>query len=457
MEPSSPRTPLDSHNRATEFHPFSTSPPHMLSFHLAWLSLFSCFFSTFSIAPLLPIIRQSLNLSAADVGAAGTAAFVSSVFSRLAMGSACDLFGPRIASATLSILTAPIVFATAFISSPTSFILARFLIGFCLANFVANQFWMSSMFPASVVGIVNGFAAGWGSMGAGFAQLIMPLLFSLVKSFNVPENTAWRVVFVVPAIFQAITAVLVLVYGQELPREKHGDSKRVSKSERPNESFWEVALNGLMNYRGWILCLTYGFCFGVEMTMDNIVAQYFYYTFGVKLEVAGTIAACFGLTNCFARPMGGVVSDRMGKWLGIRGRLWGLWVVQTVAGLVCVLMGGVNTLVGSIAAMCVFSVLIQASSGLTFGIVPFVSKRSLGVISGMTGSGGTLGAVVTQMLLFSGDKFSTQTGISMMGIMMIVCSLPICLIYFPHWGGMFCTPSSFHQSSTPEGDYHLLV
>ncbi|KAE8707626.1 High affinity nitrate transporter 2.5 [Hibiscus syriacus] len=450
MEPSSPRN-----NRTTEFHPFSTSPPHMLAFHLAWLSLFSCFFSTFSIPPLIPVIRRNLNLSAADVDAAGTAAFVSSIFSRLAMGPVCDLVGPRVASATLSLLIAPIVLATAFISSPTSFILVRFLVGFCLGNFVANQFWMSSKFSTSVVGLANGFAASWASMGAGVAQLIMPLLFSLVKSFNVPENTAWRVVFVVPATFQAITAVLVLVYGQELPRENHENSKKVSS--KPNESFLEVLFSGLMNYRGWILGLIYAFSFGVEMTMDNIIAQYFYYIFGVNLEVAGTIAACFGLTNIFARPMGGVVSDWMAKWFGIRGRLWGLWVVQTVAGLLCVSMGRVDSLGGSIALMCVFSVFVQASSGLTFGIVPFVSKRSLGVISGMTGSGGTLGAVVTQTLLFSGDKFSTQTGISIMGLMMIVCSLPITLIYFPRWGGMFCAPHFLHQVPTHEQHYRLLV
>lgn len=59
--------------------------------------------------------------------------------------------------------------------------------------------------------------------------------------------------------------------------------------------------------------------------------------------------------------------------------------------------------------------------------------RSLGVISGMTGSGGTVGAVVTQLLLFSGSKFSKQTSISLMGMMMIVCTLPITLIYFPQW------------------------
>ncbi|XVF14067.1 hypothetical protein REPUB_Repub09cG0024800 [Reevesia pubescens] len=460
MEPSSPRKPpfslpVDSENKATEFHPLSSSKPHMLAFHLAWLSLFSCFFSTFSIPPLVPIIRDDLNLSATDVSTAGIAAFIGSIISRLAMGPVCDLVGPRIASATLSLLTAPIVLATAFVSSSTSFILIRFLIGFCLANFVANQFWMSSMFSSSVVGLANGVAAGWANMGTGVAQLVMPQLYSLVKSFNVPENIAWRVIFVVPASFQALTAILVLVYGQDLPCGSYRDSKK-STSNKTKENFFKVLFNGLLNYRGWILGLTYGYCFGVELTMDNVIAQYFYYRFGVNLEVAGMIAACFALTNWFARPMGGVFSDQMAKRFGIRGRLWGLWVVQTGAGLLCVLLGRLNSLGGSVAVMCIFSVFVQASSGLTFGVVPFVSKRSLGVISGMTGSGGTVGAVVTQMLLFSGDKFSTQTSISLLGLMMIVCTLPVSLIYFPQWGGMFCGPYSSGKSSADE-DYRLLV
>lgn len=86
--------------------------------------------------------------------------------------------------------------------------------------------------------------------------------------------------------------------------------------------------------------------------------------------------------------------------------------------------------------------------------------RSMGVISGMTGSGGTVGAVVTQLLLFSGSqKWPTQTGISLMGVMMILCTIPISFIYFPQWGGMFCGPSSIDLYSI-NGDenqhYHLL-
>ncbi|GKV07760.1 hypothetical protein SLEP1_g19486 [Rubroshorea leprosula] len=460
MEPSNfPRKrffslPVDSGGKATEFRPLSISSPQMLAFHLAWLSLFSCFFSTFSIPPLLPIIRRDLHLTNTDVGTAGIAAFIGSIFSRIFMGPVCDLLGPRVASSTLSFLTAPVVLATAFVSSPTSFIVVRFLQGFCLANFVANQFWMSCMFSSNIVGLANGVAAGWANVGAGVAQLVMPSLYSLVNSLNVPETRAWRIIFVVPAIFQAVTAILVLAYGQDLPSGNFRDRQQ-SSHKLQKENFATVFFHGLLNYRGWILGLAYGFSFGVEMTTDNIIAVYFYDRFGVSLEVAGTIAACFGMANLFSRPIGGIFSDKMAERFGMRGRLWGLWAVQTAAGVLCVVLGRVNSLWGSVAVMCLFSVFVQAASGLTFGVVPFVSKRSLGMIAGMTGSGGTVGAVVNQMLFFSGDKFSKQTSISLMGVTMIACTLPVTLIYFPQWGGMFCFPS-LDPSTAREDDYSLL-
>lgn len=446
MEPQKFSIAVDSDHKATEFRPLSLSSPHMRAFHLAWLSLFSCFFSTFSIPPLLPIIREDLHLSPSDVGTAGIAAFAGSIISRLAMGPACDLFGPRLASATLSLITAPILLCAAFISSPLSFILLRFFVGFSLANFVANQFWMSSMFSGCTVGLANGVAAGWANVGSGLTQLIMPIIFSILNiHFNLTQSASWRTAFVVPAVFQAVMALMVLAYGQDLP---DGNYKKIKKQEKDSkDNAIGVFLNGITNYRGWVLGLTYGYCFGVELTIDNIIAEYFYDRFGVNLQTAGVIAASFGFANWVSRPTGGVVSDRLGRRFGMKGRLWGLWVVQTLAGLLCLWLGRVNSLWGSIVVMCVFSFFIQAASGLTFGVVPFVSKRSMGVISGMTGSGGTVGAVVTQFLLFSGStKFSTQTGISLMGVMIIVSTLSLTTIYFPQSGGMFCGPSSNHQN-----------
>ncbi|CAM8924899.1 unnamed protein product [Rhodiola kirilowii] len=431
--------PVDEEHKAKVFKPFSVTAPHMRAFHLAWLSLFACFFTTFSIPPLIPVIREDLKLTDRDISNAGIASFLGSIFSRLAMGPVCDIMGPRFSSAALSLLTVPVVLATSFVTTPASFIVVRFLIGFSLANFVANQFWMTCMFSGCVVGLANGVAAGWANTGSGVTQLVMPLIYSSIIKFGIQSSTAWRLAFIVPAIFQAVTAVLVLVYGQDLP-----DGKYIQRSVSGNhnkENAFQILVHGLKNYRGWILGLTYGCSFGVELTVDNIIAQYFYYRFNLDLQIAGAIAASFGLANIFSRPAGGVLSDKMAKRYGMRGRLWSLWVVLTVAGLLCVLLGRANSLWGSILVICGFSLFVQAASGLTFGVVPFVSNRSLGVISGMTGSGGTVGAVVTQMLLFSGSKFSKQTSISLMGCMMIVFTLPVSLLYFPQQGGMFCDPA----------------
>lgn len=324
-----------------------------------------------------------------------------------------------------------------------------------MANFVANQFWMSSMFSGCVVGLANGVSAGWANMGAGVAQLLMPILYTAICNLHVPTSTAWRLAFLVPSLLQVVTAIMVLIYGQDLPSGNYKESKKTTKViVNSRDKFINVLFNGLKNYRGWMLGLTYGFCFGVELTTDNVIAEYFFDRFDVNIEVAGTIAALFGMANLFSRPMGGVVSDAMASRFGMRGRLWGLWTVQLLAGLLCVLLGRVNSLSASIVVMCLFSVFVQAASGLTFGVVPFVSERSLGVISGMTGSGGSAGAVVTQLLLFSGSRFSKQTSISLMGLMMIVCSISTTLIYFPQWGGMFCGPS--FDPNLADEHYHLL-
>ena len=81
---------------------------------------------------------------------------------------------------------------------------------------------------------------------------------------------------------------------------------------------------GLTNLNGWILTVTYGFCFGVELTMTNVASQYFYEYFALTPQMSGTIASIFGLVNICARSLGGLASDCSGKRYGMRGRLWAL-------------------------------------------------------------------------------------------------------------------------------------
>lgn len=365
--------PVDSEHKATEFRLFSVAKPHMRAFHLSWVSFFSCFVSSFAAPPLLPIIRDNLDLTATDIGNAGVASVSGAVFARVAMGTACDLFGPRLASASLILLTAPAVYFTSIASSPNSFLLVRFLTGFSLSTFVSTQFWMSSMFSANVVGSANGLSGGWGNLGGGATQLIMPLVFALIRDIGAVKFTAWRIAFFIPALFQTMTAFAVILFGQDLP---DGNFHKLHKAgDKPKDDFSKVFYHGVSNYRGWILALTYGYCFGVELTVDNIIAEYFYDRFDLKLHTAGIIAATFGFANLFARPLGGVLSDLVAKRFGMRGRLWTLWTVQTIGGVLCMILGRVGSLGASIAVMVAFSIFCQAACGLTFGVVPFVSRR----------------------------------------------------------------------------------
>ena len=103
--------------------------------------------------------------------------------------------------------------------------------------------------------------------------------------------------------------------------------------------------------------------------------------------------------NLFARSVGGLFSDLAGKRFGMRGRLWSLYILQTIEGAMCIFLGlAKDSLPATIVLMIAFSLFVQSSEGATFGVVPFISKRSLGVVSGLVGAGGNLGSVITQQV-----------------------------------------------------------
>ena len=90
----------------------------------------------------------------------------------------------------------------------------------------------------------------------------------------------------------------------------------------------------------------------------------------------------------------------------------------------------------ALALMILFSIFVQAAEGLHYGVVPYVSRPALGVVSGMVSAGGNLGAVILLASFFEGGNLRLDEGLLRLG--MVVCGLTtlIVFIYFPEHGSM---------------------
>jgi len=104
----------------------------------------------------------------------------------------------------------------------------------------------------------------------------------------------------------------------------------------------------------------------------------------------------------------------------------------------CIRNGG--TLGLTMFLMILFSICVQMAEGLHFGIVPYISRPALGVVSGMVGAGGNTGALISSKFIIGADFL--DLGFIHLGIVIIVGSLSMLFIFFPGEGGVFL-PKNF--------------
>ncbi|KXZ49988.1 hypothetical protein GPECTOR_18g144 [Gonium pectorale] len=440
---------VDSEGKAKSLPIWRFDQPHMMAFHT--------FLATFAPASLLPVIRDDLFLTKSDLGNAGVAAVCGAIAARLGMGAFVDTVGPRYGTAATMLVTAPSVFCMALVVDFSSFAVVRFFIGCSLCMFVCCQYWCGSMFNVRIVGTANAVAGGWGNMGGGACHFILPPIYEGLKKAGVPGFQAWRWAFFVPGGIYLLNALSTLLLGVDHPSGKDYRDLKKEGTLKTKGALWPVVKCGLGNYRAWILALTYGYSFGVELTVDNIIVEYMFDQFGLSLSVAGVLGGIFGMMNLFTRASGGLLSDWVAKYWGMRGRLWALWIVQTLGGIFCVVLGRVHgSLTSTIVVMIIFSVFCQQACGLHFGVTPFVSRRAYGVVSGLVGAGGSAGGAITQAIWFAGKaqwqvNLQKYDGITYMGYQIIGLTLVLFLVQFPMWGSMLTGPVEGAQ----EEDYYM--
>lgn len=405
--------------KATTLRLLDFTTPPMRAFHLSWWAFFVCFVGWFGIAPLMAVVRDDLRLTKAQIGNTVIASVAITVVARVLTGWLCDRFGPRRTYTALLLTGALPVMGIGLAHSYHSFLLCRLAIGLVGASFVITQHHTSVMFAPGVVGTANATSAGWGNLGGGVAQWLMPLLAGAIMSLGANRFLGWRLAMLVPGFGMLVTGLLYYRFTQDTPDGSPFERRAGA------QAFWEAAAD----YRVWILFLLYAACFGVELTLDNVAALYFTDSFHVGLMQAGLLAGATGMMNVFARSLGGIAGDRIGDRWGLSGRSLLLGLVIFAEGLALIVFSRLASLGAAAAAYLLFGVLVCMACGATYAVVPLIRPRAIGSVSGIVGAGGNAGAVFAGFLLKS-ESLSTSGALNILGIAVVAFAFSALLLRF---------------------------
>ncbi|KAA0445248.1 MAG: NarK/NasA family nitrate transporter, partial [Candidatus Thioglobus sp.] len=170
-----------------------------------------------------------------------------------------------------------------------------------------------------------------------------------------------------------------------------------------------------------VLKASYFVTFGAELALVSILALFYAEWFGVSKFYAALLSGIYPFLNLFSRPLGGFISDKIGRKLTIIIVFSGISVVFLALGLLDKSWPIWLVVVLSIAG----GIFSQAGSGAVFAIAPLIQKRLTGQIAGMVGAFGNIGAVVflTINSFVEYDKFFLFIGISGFFVLVLIILL----------------------------------
>ena len=146
-----------------------------------------------------------------------------------------------------------------------------------------------------------------------------------------------------------------------------------------------------------LLSLTYMVTFGSELAVISMLPSFFQSNFNLSPAIGAAIAgAVFASFNLFARPLGGLLSDKIGRkralTILLAGAAVGYFMMSNISSATPIAL--------AILATMFASLFVHAGNGAVYAVVPLIRRRMTGQIAGMAGAYGNVGAVIF-LIIFS--------------------------------------------------------
>lgn len=454
--------------------------------HLTWVAFFLTFVVWFNFAPFAPTVKAELGLSEAQLRTIALCNVALTVPARIIVGMILDRFGPRITYSCLLIYAAIPCLAFAFAQNFSQLVYSRLALSIVGCGFVIGIRMVAEWFPPKEIGLAEGIYGGWGNFGSAGAAFTLPSI-AAATAFLAGGQINWRLAIALTGIIAAIFGIIYFFNVQDTPPGKvyERPASSAGMEVTTKKDCWflllmNVPLVGILGVLAWrlnqvqffnattmyviwflLLCLylfqsyniwqankqlmqgekrypsedryqfsqvaslelAYVACFGSELAVVSMLPTFFQRGFGLNATVAGAVAGMYAFMNLFARPGGGLISDK------VKSRKWTL--VVTLAGtgigyLIFSSLGGNVPLPVVVMMTAIASFFVMAAEGATYAIVPLVKRRVTGQIAGNVGAYGNVGAVafLTIYSLLPNEPAGDRVFFQMLGVVaLIVTSL----------------------------------
>lgn len=355
------------------------------------------------IAPLGTRYAHDLGLNAAQTGALVAMPVLVGALGRVPVGVLTDKFGGRRLLILILVVTAPLVLLVALAGSLKSYALllvVGFFLGVAGTVFTAGIPFSAAWYPKAR----QGFATGIFGMGMGGTAL---------SAFLTPRFVTWFGYWpthVIIAVLLLVMAAVVFFFMRESP----------TWTPVASGSFGKL-LNAAKMPVTWQLCFLYAVVFGGFVSFSTYLPTYLRDIYNFDLTSAGTRTAGFALAAVIARPIGGIIADRIGSKPVVIVSLTGVAVLAFVVNL---------QPSGEVATGLTFLAMAAALGLGTGGVFAWLGKQAppgtVGAVTGVVSAAGGLGGYFPPLVM--GATYNAAQHSYAIGLLLLVATALLALV-----------------------------
>jgi NNP family nitrate/nitrite transporter-like MFS transporter len=321
------------------------------------------------ISAFAPAFRSQFNLSAQSTAFLVAVPVLLGSLARLPIGMLTDRFGGRIVFTVLFLFVAVAAWLVPTAATYERLLAYGFLLGVAGASFAVGAGFSSRWFPPEQQGTALGIY-GLGNMGHSAAVFLGPVIAA---------RYGRDAVFHTVAALCAMWAALVFLLARNAPA-----------TVRPASVSAMIAV--LANERlAWALAAFYFLTFGGFVAFSVYLPTLLRDQFGLSMTDAGLRTAGFVVLATLMRPVGGILSDRIGGARVLSGALAGV----VPFGLLLMWPSMLPFTVGALGC----AALLGTGNGAVFKLVPQFFPNSIATVTGLVGAIGGLGGFFPPLLL----------------------------------------------------------